>query len=254
MGTLASSVASEHWTGAAPGRWTVVVLAAAGALSGVALLVLADANTELPQPGLHAALAYWITIPYIVAGLVAWRRRPDSRLGMLMVAAGFASFLNFLIWSNNDALFTLGVAAQFLPPVLFLHVFLAFPAGRLESRSERAVVAAAYGVAALTIPALALAQESRTLVALIAAPAIAGAVQDVQLVAMSALSLVGIALLARRRRARRAHGFARGSFCSAVSATAFPISIAPATALGTSWRSSSSRRSSRSGSRSGRGK
>ncbi|HEX6256009.1 MAG TPA: histidine kinase [Euzebyales bacterium] len=218
MGTLASSVASEHWTGAAPGRWTVVVLAAAGALSGVVLLVLADANTELPQPGLHAALAYWITIPYIVAGLVAWRRRPDSRLGMLMVAAGFASFLGFLVWSNNDGLFTLGVAAQFLPPVLFLHVFLAFPTGRLVSRPERVVVAAAYGAAALTIPALALAQESpRNVVAVIAAPAIAQVLQRAQLLIISTLSLAGIAVLARRRRTGRPSRTALGLLVDAFS-------------------------------------
>jgi signal transduction histidine kinase len=201
MGTPASSVAVERWAGVAPGRRTVALLAVPGALSGVTLLVLARANAEMTQPGLHAALAYWITVPYILAGLVAWRRRPESRLGMLMVAAGFASFLNFLVWSNNDALFTLGVAAQFLPPVLFLHVFLAFPTGRLESRAERTVVAAAYVAAALTVPALALALESpRNVVALIAAPGIAEALQRFQLLAVGALSLSGIGLLVQRRR------------------------------------------------------
>jgi signal transduction histidine kinase len=201
MGTPASSVAVERWTGAVPGRWTVVVLAAAGALAGVTLFGLANANAEMPQPGLHAALAYWMTVPYIVAGLIAWRRRPDSRLGVLMVAAGFVSFLSFLYWANNDVLFTIGVATQLLPPVLFLHVFLAFPSGRLESRPERVVVAAAYGAAALTLPALALAQESpRNVVALVAAPAIADAVQRAQLVIMSGLSLAGIVVLVQRRR------------------------------------------------------
>lgn len=201
MGTPTSSVAVERWTGAAPGRWTVVLLAAAGALCGVTLLVLAVANAEVTQPVLRAALACWITIPYIVAGLIAWRRRPDSRLGVLMVAAGFASFLSFLNWANSDVLFTVGVATQFLPPVLFLHVFLAFPSGRLESRAERVVVTAAYGAAAITLPALALAQESpRNVVALVAAPAIAEALQRAQLVLVSALSLAGIVVLVQRRR------------------------------------------------------
>lgn len=178
-----------------------MLLAASGTLTGAVLAVLAYTSDGMPQPGLHAALAYWITIPYIAAGLIAWRRRPGSRLGVLMVAAGFASFVNFLVWSNNDALFTVGVATQFLPPVLFLHVFLAFPSGRLASRLDRAVVMAAYGAAALTIPALALAQESpRNVVAMIDAPLAADVLQRLQLLVISALSLAGIAVLARRRR------------------------------------------------------
>lgn len=219
MATTASPQVVQRGTGTAPRRLAVVLLASGGAVTGAVLAALAYTSDGLTQPGLHAALAYWITIPYIVAGLIAWRRRPDSRLGVLMVAAGFASFLNFLVWSNNDALFTLGLAAQFLPPVLFLHVFLAFPTGRLESRPERAVVAAAYGAAALTIPALALAQESpRNVVALIAAPAIATALQRAQLLAMSALSLAGIAVLVRRRRehgrpTRTALGLLIDAFC-----------------------------------------
>lgn len=200
MGTTASSHARERWTGVAPGRWTVALLAACGALSGVVTTALAYASDGLSQPGLHAALACWTTIPYIVAGLIAWRRRPASRLGVLMIIAGFASFLTFLVWSNNDHLFTLGVAAQFLPPVLFLHVFLAFPSGRLESRVDRVVVGAAYAAAALTIPALGLAQESpRNVVALVDAPAAALVVQGIQLLAMIGLLLAGFVVLTRRR-------------------------------------------------------
>jgi signal transduction histidine kinase len=200
MGATASQ-AVDRWTGAAPGRWVVAVLAGAGALSGVALLMLAEANAEVTQPVLRAALASWITIPYIAAGLIAWRGRPDSKLGELMVAAGFASFLSFLNWSNNDVLFTIGVATQFLPPVLFLHVFLAFPSGRLESRAERFVVAAAYGAVGLSLPALALAQESpRNVMAVVAAPAVAAVVQRAQLVLVSALAMAGIVVLVQRRR------------------------------------------------------
>ena len=36
------------------------------------------------------ALLVWISVPYVLAGLVAWWRRPDSRLGVLMIAGGFA--------------------------------------------------------------------------------------------------------------------------------------------------------------------
>jgi signal transduction histidine kinase len=61
-----------------------------------------------------------------------------------MVAAGFANFISTLSWTTSDVTFTLGQALDLLPPVLFLHVFLAFPTGRLRDPFERALVASAY--------------------------------------------------------------------------------------------------------------
>jgi len=179
----------------------IVALLAAGATLGAALVVeLALLNDDLTQPGLRAFLACWITVPYVLAGLVAWRRRPESRLGALMVTAGFATFVNFLVWSGSDPLFTVGVAGQLLPPVLFLHVFLAFPSGRLRSSADRTVVTAAYVAAGLTLPALILGQEApRNVIAILDAPAAAEAVAQVQRLALAVLSLVGVGLLLRRR-------------------------------------------------------
>jgi signal transduction histidine kinase len=184
-----------------PSHRTVLLISAAGAIAGACLIALAYTNPEVARPTLSAALACWVTIPYVVAGLFAWRRRPESRLGVLMVTAGFATFISFLNWSSNDLLYTFGVAAQFLPPVLFLHVFLAFPSGRLESGLDRAVVAAAYGAAALTVPVLILgADDPRDVLAAADVPAVANVLHMLQLVLVSALSLGGIALLIRRRR------------------------------------------------------
>jgi signal transduction histidine kinase len=185
----------------APSRWVVLVVASGGAVAAGGLILLAYASVALQQPGLDALTACWLTIPYIVAGLIAWRLRPDSRLGVLMVTAGFATVANFLVWANNDLLFTIGVACQFLPPVLFLHVFLAFPSGLIESRPERILVAASYGTAALTLPALVLGQAApRNVFALTDQSALAEALQKTQLVLVSVLSLAGIAFLVRRRR------------------------------------------------------
>ena len=70
-----------------------------------------------------------------------------SRFGPLMVAAGTANLVAALAWTTNDALFTVALALAFLPPVLFMHVFLAFPSGRLHSPLERSLVVIAYVVA-----------------------------------------------------------------------------------------------------------
>lgn len=42
-----------------------------------------------------------------------------------MVCAGFVNFLATLSWANADLPFTIGIALGMLPPLLFLHVFLA---------------------------------------------------------------------------------------------------------------------------------
>src|SRR6266540_3639740 len=80
--------------------------------------------------------------PYLLLAIVlAGWRRPENRFGPLMILAGFGTFLAFLGWSNVDVLHTIGQTLNLLPPILFLHVFLAFPSGRLERPFERAIVA-----------------------------------------------------------------------------------------------------------------
>jgi signal transduction histidine kinase len=135
-------------TSAPPSPLTLATIALAGcaaaASSFVAALQHPSLGAELGEPLVVALLANWLTASYILCGLYAWWRRPDSRFGPLMVAAGFVNFVSTLSWTTNDATFTLGQALDLLPPVLFLHVFLAFPSGRLRDPFERALVTSAY--------------------------------------------------------------------------------------------------------------
>jgi signal transduction histidine kinase len=82
----------------------------------------------------------------IGCGLAFWLRRPSSRLGLLVAAAGFAWFLPE--WNNpavGSALaFTVGLCFYAACPPLVGHAVLAYPAGRIGSVGERAAVAAAY--------------------------------------------------------------------------------------------------------------
>ena len=52
---------------------------------------LASVNEDLYQPALRVLLVSWVALPFIFAGIVAWRRRPDSRFGPLMITAGFVN-------------------------------------------------------------------------------------------------------------------------------------------------------------------
>src|SRR5215218_2551674 len=89
----------------------------------------------------------------IAAGLGVWARRPGSRFGPLVVAAGLAWFL--AEWNNPGAgvalAFTAGLVLQAACPPLVGHAALAYPDGRLRSRLERVAVAVAYGGAVLAL-------------------------------------------------------------------------------------------------------
>jgi signal transduction histidine kinase len=186
----------------APGSPVLWALALAGCAAAAVSVELALASDHVAEPGLQAALLDWITLPYVLAGLVAWWRRPDSRFGPLMVAAGFAMFLSSLQWANAPAPYTLGLAFDLLPAAIFVHLFLAFPDGRLRSRPKRVVVAACYAAAVglQFVKMLLGAGGPDNVLAVVAEPAAAETVQDVQLIALAALALIAIALLAVRRR------------------------------------------------------
>jgi signal transduction histidine kinase len=184
-----------------PRRAVLWAIAVAGVAAGGATMWLALNSDHVAEPGLQAALMDWITLPYVFAGLIAWYRRPDSRFGPLMVVAGFSMFLSTLAWANSPLAHTIGAAFDLLPAIIFLHVFLAFPSGRLEHPFERALVAAGYVTAfGLQLVWMLLGGDGPdNLLAVVAKPGLTATLQDVQLVAISALCLTGVGVLAARR-------------------------------------------------------
>jgi hypothetical protein len=187
---------------APPRPLVLLAIALAGCAAAACTVVLALSNDHLAQPGVRSALLVWTVLSYILAGLVAWWRRPNCRLGLLMVAVGFTSFLTGLQWANLALPYTLGAASDLLPPVLFLHVFLAFPTGRLDGWFERALIVAGYVIAVgLQLGVMTLGGfGTGNLLELASKPDAASLVQGVQLVALSAFSLAGIGVLVVRRR------------------------------------------------------
>src|SRR4051794_15765042 len=179
----------------------IALLGVAGAAGGVALRLSSDHGGT--EPGLQIALLDWIVLSYIFSGLVAWWRRPDNRLGPLMIAGGFLTMLTSLSSANSDLPFTVGQALDLVPFAVFLHVFLAFPSGHLRGRAERLVVAVAY-VTAVGLQLLELMLggfDPGNVLAVSSHPDLAATLFDVQLTILAAMALAGLALLARRRRA-----------------------------------------------------
>jgi hypothetical protein len=103
------------------------------AAAGLAIAVAAESVTYLPEePGLAAADAT-VGLAFIGLGVVAWQRRPSSRSGLLMAVTGFAWLAGSLVG-----------AALFLHRGPLVHLLVGYPRGRLRSRLEQVVVAAAY--------------------------------------------------------------------------------------------------------------
>jgi signal transduction histidine kinase len=184
----------------APPRLVLRAIAIAGLLTVVGSLALALTNDGVS--GVQVALLEWISIPYIAAGLVAWWRRPASRLGLLMIVGGFATGISGLAFAEFALPHTIGVIFDVLPAVIFLHVYLAFPEGRLRSRLERGFVAAGYAAAiGFQLVKMSLGGVGpKNLLELSTHTDAAHTVEQVQLVAISVLCVAGIAVLAARRR------------------------------------------------------
>ncbi len=183
--------------------WAIGLAGCAAGASSLAFALTSDAiGGELGEPLVIATLWNATTVAYVFGGLLAWWRRPGSLFGPLMIATGFACFLVTLSWTSSDVPYTVGQALDKLPAALFLHLFLAFPTGRLTGSFERALVAAAYAVAIGLEPVRMLLGDygAHNLLALARHPDAYEAVRQAQLLLLSGLLLTGVGVLAARRR------------------------------------------------------
>jgi signal transduction histidine kinase len=185
---------------AAPSPRVLVAIAVAGL--AVAACFTAFGLTNHDVSGIQIALLAWISLPYIAAGLVAWWRRPESRLGPLMIAGGFVSGLSALQFAEHDLTFTFGALFDLLVIALFLHVYLSFPDGRLRSKFEGWLVALAYA-SAVGLQPLRMAFFDfgpHNLLEVSLRPEVSQVVERIQLWSLAGCCLVGFGLLLARRR------------------------------------------------------
>ena len=75
---------------------------------------------------------------FIGTGLYAWRRRPESRIGALMVLLGFAWFLSASTLATRRCSTPSGLVLGGLWGGVFLHLVMSFPSGRLRPLGPRA--------------------------------------------------------------------------------------------------------------------
>jgi signal transduction histidine kinase len=140
-------------------RVRAVVLAALVCGAGVAALVLASdrADADLAW-AMFGPLVVW---SFVGTGLYAARRRPASRVGVLMVLLGFAWCLPALSFANSRLVYSLALVVGGLWGGVFLHLVVSFPTGRLAPGWDRAIATAGYLLFTVgSIPALLVAGPS----------------------------------------------------------------------------------------------
>ena len=115
----------------------LALVALATAVAAVLVSLLAPQPERVASPVEIPIGGIWI------AGLIAWVKRPENRTGALMTALGFLFLAPHLSW-DAPLPFTLGVLIETGHRRRDTPVVVAFPSGRLSTRVERAVVAAAY--------------------------------------------------------------------------------------------------------------
>jgi signal transduction histidine kinase len=216
-------------TGAAvPARPLILLIGAAGIGAAATSVALAIASDHQSDPATQGGLTAWITLSYVFAGLFLWWRRPRNRLGPLMIVAGFGVFGSGLTAANHALPYTIGVAFDLGAAVLFLHVCLAFPSGRLEGPWARALVTVGY-VTAFGAQFIGMALGGfgpDNLFGIVAEPGAATNLLRVQLCVLSATMLAGIGFLVTRRRRseaplRRSLAWLADSFALALLMLAF---------------------------------
>jgi signal transduction histidine kinase len=134
-------------------RRALIGLAVAGLVAGLGTLALALTSDH--ELGRMYTLAIAVGWSFIGAGLYAWWRRPEHRLGPLMTLVGFVWFLGGLTYSNSALVFTVGVLLSSLWIGALIQMLVSYPSGRVAPGLERALVATGWAASVL-VPLAAL--------------------------------------------------------------------------------------------------
>jgi signal transduction histidine kinase len=123
-------------------RLALAGLALAAGAGSLALNLQSDVEPPFVFTPFLGLLVGW---SFIGGGLIAWSRRadrPERRMGMLMVAVGFAWFAAGLTLVERTFVSSVGSALSGFWTGLLIWLLLAYPDGRLRSKLDRLLVAA----------------------------------------------------------------------------------------------------------------
>src|SRR5215217_3226953 len=114
------------------GAARAAAIAAAAVAAGAVVIALELASDHREAKAVWAVFGPAVGWSFVGTGLYAWRRRPASRTGALMVLLGFAWFVPGLNFADSSLVYTFAAIAGGLWGAIFLHLVVSFPSGRLE--------------------------------------------------------------------------------------------------------------------------
>lgn len=186
--------------GRAPLRPALALIGAVAAVLGAAEITQEVAGEVAGRGGVQwpPVLLTGVGWTYTAAGMVAWSRRPSNRLGLVMVAGGYAVLVSNLAQTEDVVMYALGTAVTTVPLAVVVHLLHAFPSGRLPTAASTVVVVVGYLVCTVLQAPLYLFAPGRLAVA--QRPELAQAGATVQTAVGSAVLLATAVMLAGRLR------------------------------------------------------
>jgi signal transduction histidine kinase len=124
----------------------LLAIALAAVVAGGAAAALVGSSEHTPNKGFGVVLGLITAWSFVGTGLYDWWRRPANRSGALLAAVGFAYLLGSLTASDDPVVFTIGVLVANLFFVVFVHVLLSYPDGRLRERWHAWLLGAGYAL------------------------------------------------------------------------------------------------------------
>ena len=124
--------------------WILATSVVAAGLGAAALLIWGGYSTTPTLLGMTLAVTLAVGWSFSVLGVIAAVYWPSSRTGLLMIGVGLAWFARAIGAVDSPFMFSAGALIGSLYLAILVHLMVTYPTGRLVSRGQRLVVAAAY--------------------------------------------------------------------------------------------------------------
>src|SRR5690242_122564 len=164
----------------------------------IGVVMLGPSNWSSP---VSIAVIGWLIASYTLSGLVAWRHRPRSPFGPLMVLTGLCVLVSSLNQVDNDIVHTIGLTADLVPFVLIMQLAFTFTIGRLRGRVERLLIGVGHlGAVGLHLAVMLLGGLQPHRLTVLDRPGLAALLYHLELCTVSGVALAAVAVLIVRRR------------------------------------------------------
>lgn len=124
--------------------WILATSVVAAGLGASALLIWGGYSTTPTLLGTTLAVTLAVGWSFSVLGVIAAVYWPSSQTGLLMIGVGLAWFARAIGAVDSPFMFSAGALIGSLYLAILVHLMVTYPTGRLVSRGQRLVVAAAY--------------------------------------------------------------------------------------------------------------